>query len=98
MGYLENGTEVAQKLYTQYGWSRNPIVAYLGNIQQESSIDPTNFQGADGDWSMGVGFNQWTPGTNLQEVAPCVGAWIETPPYSCAFHNIHCHSLRGSVD
>ena len=73
MGYLENGTEVAQKLYTQYGWSRNPIVAYLGNIQQESSIDPTNFQGADGDWSMGVGFNQWTPGTNLQERAQAIG-------------------------
>lgn len=73
MGYIENGTAVAQKLYTEYGWERNPIVAYLGNIQQESGIDPTNFQGADGDWTQGVGFNQWTPGTNLQERAQAIG-------------------------
>ena len=73
MGYIENGTAVAQKLYTQYGWARNPIVGYLGNIQQESGIDPTNFQGADGDWSQGVGFNQWTPGTNLQTRAQAIG-------------------------
>lgn len=73
MGYIENGTDVALKLYNNYGWSRNPIVAYLGNIQQESNIDPTNFQGADGDWSMGVGYNQWTPGTNLQERAQAIG-------------------------
>lgn len=73
MGYIENGTAVAQKLYTEYGWARNPIVAYLGNIQQESGIDPTNFQGADGDWTQGVGFNQWTPGTNLQTRAQAIG-------------------------
>ena len=73
MGYIENGTAVAQKLYTQYGWARNPIVGYLGNIQQESGIDPSNFQGADGDWSQGVGFNQWTPGTNLQTRAQAIG-------------------------
>lgn len=73
MGYIENGTDVALKLYNNYGWARNPIVAYLGNIQQESNIDPTNFQGADGDWSMGVGYNQWTPGTNLQERAQAIG-------------------------
>ncbi len=73
MGYIENGTEVAQKLYNNYGWVRNPIVAYLGNIQQESSINPASFQGAEGDWSKGVGYNQWTPGTNLQERAQAIG-------------------------
>lgn len=73
MGYIENGTTIAQKLYSKYGWSRNPIVAVLGNAQQESSIDPGNFQGADGDWSQGVGLWQWTPGTNLQTRAKAIG-------------------------
>lgn len=73
MGYIENGSEIAQKLYNQYGWKRNPIVAYLANVQQEAGCDPTNFQGADGDWSQGVGLNQWTPGTNLQERARAIG-------------------------
>ena len=73
MGYIENGTEIAQKLYTQYGWSRNAIVAVLANGQQESTLDPGNFQGADGDWSQGVGLWQWTPGTNLQQRADAIG-------------------------
>lgn len=73
MGYLENGTSIAKKLNETYGWARNAIVAYLGNIQQESNCDPSNFQGADGDWSMGVGLNQWTPGTNLQTRAQAIG-------------------------
>ena len=73
MSYIDNGTEIAQILYNQYGWSRNPIVAYLGNIQQESSIDPGNFQSGSGNWNAGVGLNQWTPGTNLQERARAIG-------------------------
>lgn len=73
MGYIENGTEIAQKLYTQYGWSRNAIVAVLANGQQESTLDPGNFQGADGDWSQGVGLWQWTPGTNLRQRANAIG-------------------------
>lgn len=72
MGYIENGTTIAQKLYRDYGWARNPIVAVLGNGQQESGLDPGNFQGADGDWSQGVGVFQWTPGTNLQNRANAI--------------------------
>ena len=47
-GLIENGTECARKLSQQYGWSRNAIVAWLGNVQQESALDPAAFQGGEG--------------------------------------------------
>jgi phage minor structural protein len=72
-GLIENGTECARKLSQQYGWSRNAIVAWLGNVQQESTLDPAAFQGGEGNWSQGVGYVQWTPGTNLQERAQAIG-------------------------
>lgn len=72
-GYIENGTECAKKLNQQYGWSRNAIVAWLANAQQESSLDPGAFQGGSGNWSQGVGYMQWTPGTNLQIRAQAIG-------------------------
>ena len=66
MGYIENGTEIAKKLNEQYGWARNPIVAYLANAQQESNLTPAHFQTGQGNWNSGVGMTQWTPGMNLQ--------------------------------
>ena len=73
MGYIENGTEIAKKLNEQYGWARNPIVAYLANAQQESNLNPASFQSGQGNWNSGVGLNQWTPGTNLQTRARAIG-------------------------
>ena len=48
MGYIENGTEIAKKLNEQYGWARNPIVAYLANAQQESNLNPPPFRADKG--------------------------------------------------
>lgn len=73
MGYIENGNEIARKLSGQYGWASNPIAAFLGNVQQESTVNPAAFQGGEGNWSMGVGLVQWTPGTNLKERAGKIG-------------------------
>ena len=73
MGYIENGTEIAKKLNEQYGWARNPIVAYLANAQQESNLNPASFQSGQGNWNSGVGLNQWTPRTNLQTRARAIG-------------------------
>lgn len=73
MGYIENGNEIARKLSSEYGWTKNPIAAFLGNVQQESTINPASFQGGSGNWSQGVGLVQWTPGTNLQSRAKAIG-------------------------
>ena len=73
MGYIENGNEIARKLSSQYGWANNPIAAFLGNVQQESTINPASFQGGADNWSLGVGLVQWSPGTDLRVRAQAIG-------------------------
>lgn len=72
MSSIDNGKKIANILSTKYKWSKNAIVAVLGNMQQESSLDPSAFQKA-GNWNAGVGLVQWTPGTKLQERAKAIG-------------------------
>lgn len=46
------------------GWSVNAIMALLGNMQAESSLNPGRWQSDDvGNTSLGYGLVQWTPST-----------------------------------
>jgi hypothetical protein len=46
------------------GWTKNAICGMLGNMQTESTINPSIWQSLDeGDLSGGYGLVQWTPAT-----------------------------------
>lgn len=48
------------------GWSINAICAMLGNMETESTINPSIWQNLDeGNTSLGYGLVQWTPATKF---------------------------------
>lgn len=50
------------------GWSINAICAMLGNMETESTINPSIWQNLDaGNLSLGYGLVQWTPATKFIE-------------------------------
>lgn len=60
-----NATYIAQYLLG-YGWTLNAICGMLGNMEQESNINPGVWQDLEyGDLVDGYGLVQWTPATNL---------------------------------
>jgi murein DD-endopeptidase MepM/ murein hydrolase activator NlpD len=62
---MEEMTENANYIlsYLLYrGWTKNSIAGMLGNMQTESTINPSIWQNLDsGNMSMGFGLVQWTP-------------------------------------
>ena len=48
------------KILADYGWSKNAICATLGNLEQESTLNP----GIKQTYGSGFGLAQWTPGTH----------------------------------
>ena len=65
----QNVDEIYRQLYAVYGWSVNAICAVLGNMQQESSLNPAQTQNGYpiGSKSGGYGLCQWTPSTKLTD-------------------------------
>jgi len=52
------------------GWTLNAVAGMLGNMQEESTINPAIWQNLDeGNTSLGYGLVQWTPATKLFEWA-----------------------------
>lgn len=68
-GFCEAQYEVAFKVYSYFknaGWTDNAIFGMIGNMTQESSLIPTNWQNGDyGNLKGGLGLVQWTPATKL---------------------------------
>lgn len=62
----------AQNVYyffkTLWGWRTEAIAALAGNMEAESWLSPTQWQGGDA-WSGGLGLLQWTPYTLLTDWA-----------------------------
>jgi hypothetical protein len=59
---------------TAHGWSKNAICGILGNMQSESSINPSRWQGDNiGDTANGFGLVQWTPATKYIDWANSQG-------------------------
>ena len=53
---------------TAKGWTPEAIAGLLGNMENESSINPGRWQGDDvGNTSMGYGLVQWTPSTKYTD-------------------------------
>lgn len=68
-GYLSAEQKEINAIYiTSYflgeGWSKNAIAATLGNMEQESTLNPGLWY-SYGDTSKAYGIVQWNPGTNL---------------------------------
>ncbi len=68
---LEEMTVNAQYIYdylTAKGWTKNAICGMLGNMQTESTINPSIWQSLDdSDPSGGYGLVQWTPSTKYTD-------------------------------
>lgn len=65
-----NATYIYQKLINE-GWTINAICGFLGNVQQESTINPGIWQGTrppeEGETNWGYGLTQWTPYTKYTD-------------------------------
>lgn len=58
-----NATYIYEYLSAR-GWTKNAVAGILGNMQTESTINPSIWQGLnEGDTSGGFGLVQWTPAT-----------------------------------
>lgn len=58
-----NATYIFKALNSR-GWTKNAICGFLGNVSQESSINPGRWQNdSPGNTNLGYGLVQWTPAT-----------------------------------
>ena len=59
-----NAVYIYQVFKYIYGWSDYAIAGMLGNMQEESSLNPARWQSEDvGNLESGYGLVQWTPAT-----------------------------------
>jgi hypothetical protein len=59
-----NNAKIIYYFLYNIGWSRTAIAAFLGNVQQECSMNPGSSEGGGG---AGFGLVQWTPSTVLDD-------------------------------
>lgn len=60
---MENNVDIIFNYLKSKGWSDNAIAAVLGNMQEESTINPGIWQNLTPNVSSGWGLVQWTPST-----------------------------------
>ena len=79
---MENNAACIYYYLTNKGWSNNAIAGLLGNMQQESTINPGIWQGLNyGNTSGGYGLVQWTPSTKYTNWANANGYDITDGDY-----------------
>ena len=59
-----NAQEIMNQL-TSRGWTKNAVAGMLGNMQSESTINPSIWENLTPNTSRGFGLVQWTPATKL---------------------------------
>ena len=88
---LEEMKENAQYIlnfFTSKGWTKNAICGMLGNMQTESTINPSIWQDLnEGNTVNGFGLVQWTPATKLIN-------WCSSLSPSIDFHDIESQCKR----
>lgn len=65
---MKNNAEIIYNYFIARGWTANAICAMLGNMQAESTINPTLWENFD-PYNGGYGLVQWTPYTKLSNWA-----------------------------
>ena len=79
---MENNATIIYYELKSRGWGKNAIAGILGNMQQESTINPACWQSLDyGNTSLGYGLVQWTPSTNYTNWANANGYDITNGNY-----------------
>lgn len=68
---MENNALIIYTIFNNLGYSLNAIAAMLGNMQQESTINPGIWQNLKEESAGGGGYGlvQWTPWTNFTDWA-----------------------------
>lgn len=70
-GAMQNNAQIVYTICKMNGWEDNPIFAMLGNMQQESTINPQIYEGlkqpvkGTSEVWWGYGLVQWTKGQKL---------------------------------
>lgn len=64
---MENNATIILNEFKGYGWADKSIAALLGNMQEESTINPQLWENLTEDNSRGYGLTQWTPATKLKD-------------------------------
>lgn len=66
MAEMQNNAAYIWWYLSQRGWTANAVAGMLGNMQVESTINPTIWESLDeGNTAGGFGLVQWTPATKL---------------------------------
>lgn len=60
---MKNNVQIIYNYLHEKGWSDNAISAVLGNMQEESTINPAVWQNLTPNVNLGWGLVQWTPST-----------------------------------
>ena len=70
----DNNAREVYNYLSSLSYSKNTIYALLGNMVQESTINPNLWESfQEGDTSVGYGLCQWTPMSKLQDYLANVG-------------------------
>ena len=87
-GEMQNNAQIIFNTLLLKGWSKNAIAGMLGNMQEESTINPGIWQKLNPNPRLGWGLVQWTPSTNFTDWAATNGyvnddgdaqlIWIDT--------------------
>lgn len=70
---MQNNAQIIYNYLHDKGWSDNAIAAVLGNMQEESTINPGVWQNLTPNINMGYGLVQWTPSTKYTNWADSKG-------------------------
>ena len=75
---MENNAKEIYTYFKDKGWTLNAIAGVLGNMQQESTINPGLWQSLkEYNYSGGFGLVQWTPATKYTNWAVANGYAID---------------------
>ena len=75
---MENNAKEIYTYFKDKGWTLNAIAGVLGNMQQESTINPGLWQSLkEYNYSGGFGLVQWTPATKYTDWAVANGYAID---------------------
>ena len=79
---MENNVQIIYYFLKDRGWSKNAIAGLLGNMQQESTINPGLWQSLkEGNMNLGFGLVQWTPASKYINWANSNGYAIDDGNY-----------------
>lgn len=80
---MQNNAYIFFSIMASRGWSLNAIAGTLGNIEQESTVNPGLWQNLTVATGNGFGLVQWTPSTNYTDWANSHGYAIDDGNYQC---------------